>query len=495
LSRAARSRRRTAGAVLGALVATSLAALPALPVMQAVAVYDGAPVGVAGVRTVASLPTLGMAVVQGDVRALSRLAASPGVRSLSPDAPVELTGSDVDGVDDAVLASHGLAGGAGLAGAGAGVRVAVVDTGVSDTVALDRASGRLVDAVDTSAVTDGGDVRTSGRFDDGFGHGTFMASIIAGGPVAGTDGKALGVAPGATVMVVKVAKDNGSTSLGSVLAGLEWVAEHADQVDVASISLSMQRPFPRYVADPLTEAVELIREAGVAPVVAAGNKAGQVGDPGFAPQAITIGAADVETGRVTSFSGSGVVAGVRKPDVVASGVHVLGLLPTGSVLEAAEGTRHLEHGLFRATGTSQATAVAAGVAALVLEDHPSATPAQVKASLRCAAVNSPGRRDGAGLVQVPQQLCSGPDGAALDGSGDLTGEATWDASSWGASSWGASSWGASSWAASSWAASSWAASSWAASSWAASSWAASSWAASTWAASTWAASSWGGSAL
>jgi serine protease AprX len=474
-------------------VATSLAAVPALPVLQAVAVFDGAPVSVPGVRTVAPLTSLHMAVVRGDVRALSRLAAAPGVRALDPDAAVELTGNDLAGLGDAVLASEGLGGTAGRAGAGAGARVAVVDTGVSDTAALDRASGRLVDAVDTSAVTDGGDVRTSGTFADGFGHGTFMAGVVAGGPVDGTDGKALGVAPGATVLVVKVAKADGSTSLGSVLAGLEWVAEHADQVDVASIALSMRRPTPHYVNDPLTAAVKEIRAAGVAPVVAAGNKAGQVGDPGFSPQAITVGAADLDTRRVAVFSGSAKVAGIRKPDVVASGVHVLGVLPTGSVLEQDDATRHLPHGLFRATGTSQATAAAAGVAALVVADHPSATPAQVKASLRCAADNLSGKRDGAGLVQAPQQLCSGPDGQGLQGEGDLTGEADFDASSWGASSWGASSWGASSWGASSWGASSWGASSWAASSWAASSWAASSWAASSWAASSWAASSWAAS--
>jgi hypothetical protein len=104
---------------------------------------------------------------------------------------------------------------------------------------------------------------------------------------------------------------------------------------------------------------------------------------------------------------------------------------------------------------------------MVVAAHPGATPAQVKATLRCAATDLHGRRDGAGLVHASTALCSGPDGQALDGSGDLTGEAGFDASSWAASSWAGPSWAASSWAASSWAASSWAASSWAASSWAA----------------------------
>jgi serine protease AprX len=319
-----------------------------------------------------------------------------------------------------------------------------------------------------------------------------MASVLAGGPVDGTRGRALGVAPAATVLVVRVADSDGRTSLSRVLGGLDWVASHADQVDVANLALSHSRPEHAYGADPLTDAVEKVRDAGVTVVVASGNKPGTVGDPGFDPRVLTVGAADLEARKVASFSGSDMVLGVRKPDVVASGVDVLGLLPTGSVIEQAKGTKHLAHGLFRGSGTSQATAITSGLAAILLAAHPDATPTQVKASLRCAAQDLHGKRDGAGLVSATTTVCAGPDGQALDGSGDATGEAGFDASAWAASSWAASSWAASSWAASSWAASSWAASSWAASSWAASSWAASSWAASSWAASSWGGADGGG---
>jgi hypothetical protein len=129
--------------------------------------------------------------------------------------------------------------------------------------------------------------------------------------------------------------------------------------------------------------------------------------------------------------------------------------------------------------------------ALFLDAHPGASTAQVKGSIRCAARNLKGGRDGAGLVRATTTICADDHGQALDGSGDTTGEASFDASSWGASSWGASSWGASSWGASSWGASSWGASSWGASSWGASSWGASSWGASSWGASSWGSDSWG----
>ena len=92
-----------------------------------------------------------------------------------------------------------------------------------------------------------------------------MANLVAGGPVPGTAAsRSLGVAPGATVVVVRVAREDGTTSLSSVLAGLDWVATHPDQVDVANLSLSYDRPGDAYGADPLTEAVDAVRDAGVA---------------------------------------------------------------------------------------------------------------------------------------------------------------------------------------------------------------------------------------
>jgi serine protease AprX len=333
------------------------------------------------------------------------------------------------------------------------VRVAVVDTGVSDTAALDRASGRLVDAYDSTGA--------GGPLVDGYGHGTFMATVLAGGPV--DRGAPVGVAPGATVLVVRVAAPDGSTSLSSVLGGLDWVAAHPGQVDVASLSFSHARPGEGYGPDPLTNAVEAVRDAGVTVVVSAGNTAGVVGDPGFTPRALTVGAADL-TGKnasVAGFSGSARVAGVDKPDVVANGVSVLGLLPPASVIARGNPTSR-SGALWRGTGTSQATAVTSGVAALLLAKRPDASPAQVKAALRSAARPLAGSRDGAGLLRVTTSTSRG--GGTSDGppsgGGDASGEAGFDANSWSANSWSANSWSANSWSANSWSANSWSANSW-----------------------------------
>jgi serine protease AprX len=475
LSVSSRAARRPAASVtllalLGAAALT--AAEPSGPVVRAVAAYDGGLVQMPGVRVVARLSAIGEAVVQGTPAALARLARTRGVLGVFPDDPVLLSSKDDDGKGDSrgVPATDGLGGRAGKKDAGRGVTIAVVDTGVTDTATLSRASGRLVDGVDTSPVMTGGAATTTGRFDDPHGHGTFMASLAAGGPVSARKKKAVGVAPGATVVVVRVADANGTTSLSAVVTGLDWVAQHAATIDIANLSFSHSRPGSGYGGDPLNAAVERLADAGVVPVVSAGNVADEVGDPGFDPRALTIGAADLRASktRVAPFSGSAVAAGVRKPDVVASGVRVLRVLPPSSQVARENPAAHVSGALWRGSGTSQATAIASGVAALLLSAHPDATVAQVKASLRTAARDLPGNRDGQGLVGVTDTLVSGPDGSRLDGSGDLTGEGSFDASSWSASSWSASSWSASSWSASSWSASSWSASSWSTAAWPAS---------------------------
>ena len=360
-----------------------------------------------------------------------------------------------------VIASSTLGGVAGSPHAGRGVTVALIDTGVADTAALNRASGRLVDAVDTSGLnTPNGHVQENGIFTDNYGHGTFMASLIAGGQVPGSGNNGLGVAPGATVDVVKVADADGNTSLAAVMAGLNWVATHSDQVDVANLSLSVDPPATRYGIDPLNFAVQLTRSAGVTVVVAAGNTPGAVGDPGFGPASLTVGAADT-TGAspiVAPFSGFANVDGVSKPDVVAAGVNILGEMPLGSEISQEFPNARQPNGLFRGSGTSQSTAIVSGLAALYLQSHPSASPLQVKSAIRGGASSISGdASDGQGLVSIP----NGNSGSNNTGEqdlnvrqwlatapmwGDLFTGGAFDARRWSARRWSATGWDARRWA-------------------------------------------------
>jgi serine protease AprX len=520
-----RLRTTTFVAVAAALAAGAAAAAPAgaaaadrsmVTAVVSVSSDVDLPLAVPGGRVLATFDNVDAELVRAPRSALAALRADPRVTGVSPDRKGRVTGLGDTGRGDGVYASDRL-GGPTRQGLGRGVNVALLDTGLTDTAALNRASGRVTDGVDVSQLAAGGPAYTSGEFTDGYGHGTFLASLIAGGPVPGSDGRALGVAPQARIVVVKVADDEGVTSLSQVLAGMDWVAAHAQAIQVLNIALAVERPTaPAYGADPLTVAVDHVREAGVLVVAAAGNTPGEVGDPGLAPQALTVGAADLSAGahEVASFSGSGVVAGVQKPDVVASGVHVLGAIPPTSAIATQNPSGWQRGGLFRGSGTSEATAVASGVAAAWYSGNPGADPAAAKAALRGAAVatvRGPGA--GAGLVQLANGGRGGNGSRSDAGESSLDAAAwndaawlgggwsewlasswsgpAWDASSWSASSWSASSWSASSWSASSWSASSWSASSWSASSWSASSWSASSWSASSWSASSWSAYGWG----
>jgi serine protease AprX len=230
-----------------------------------------------------------------------------------------------------------------------------------------------------------------------------------------------------------------------------------------------------------------VRAAGVLVVAAAGNTPGEVGDPGLDPQSLTVGAADTDGWwpTVAPFSGSGVVDGVTKPDVVAPGVHILGVEDPGTEIGQDNPLAWDRDGLFKGSGTSEATAVTSGVAAAYLSDHPGSSPLEVKTALRTGAQSLWGSRSGAGLVTM-----SG--GGRHDGHqalSDPTGEAGFDPVAWQANSWLGGAWV--SWLASSWSAGSWSASSWSASSWSAGSWSASSWSAGSWSAGSWSDASWG----
>jgi serine protease AprX len=462
-----------AGALLLPLLTGAAAAAPTAGFVLSVTPAFRAGDLPAGASVVTRLRHVGAVEVSAPAGSTRRLAHVPGVRGVSRDIALQ-TMSNGSGASGGVLAPDAVGGIAGRSGTGRGVVVAVLDSGVEETTALGKSDKRLVRGPDFTG--GGGTVR------DAFGHGTFMANLIAGGKVAGD---VIGIAPAATVLDVKVAGADGSTSLSQVVKGLDWVADHAGDYGsqaVVSLSLGAARPTDSYGSDPLTDAADAVQAAGITVVTASGNDPSQVTDPGQDPQLFTIGAADTSgaTAAVAPFSGRGYPAGMRKPDVVATGVHVLSILPADSAIARAN-PGSASGKLFRGSGTSQATAVAAGAVAAFLSGRSAVSPQDVRASFGTAAQDLSGDGDGYGLLVIPTTLVDGDAGLApAQPATNPDGSPNPQASSWTASSWSASSWTASSWTASSWSASSWTASSWSASSWSASSWSASSWSASTW---------------
>jgi serine protease AprX len=274
---------------------------------------------------------------------------------------------------------------------GSGVGVALVDSGAMPVEGLD--AGQIVDGPDFSA--DGGNPDLAGL--DAFGHGTHLAGIIAG-----RDGDGFtGVAPGAHVVDVKVADADGSTSLLRVLEALDWVRRHAgdDRLDirVVNLALGVDAGDTGYVRDPLAYAVEQLWKSGLVVVAAAGNGGPDTTSldiPAADPYVIAVGADDTHNtagtrdDRVASFSAR---SWQRPPDVIAPGTEVISLRVPGSVLDTAFPAARVGDRYFRGSGTSQATAVVSGVAALLLEQRPDLAPDQVKALLE----------DGASIVDAP----------------------------------------------------------------------------------------------
>lgn len=161
---------------------------------------------------------------------------------------------------------------------GTGIKVAVLDTGIDPT--HPDVAGRIKK---TRNFTDDPDAV------DHHGHGTHVASIIAGSGAA-SGGKFKGVAPGADLYIGKVldAADTGSEAMA--IAGTEWAV--AQDADVVSMSLGSADGSDG--TDPISQAVDQLTESPASLfVVAAGNTGpgkGSVGSPGAAEDALTVGA-------------------------------------------------------------------------------------------------------------------------------------------------------------------------------------------------------------
>ncbi|WP_406286681.1 S8 family peptidase [Streptomyces sp. NBC_00209] len=245
---------------------------------------------------------------------------------------------------------------------GKGVRIAVLDTGAD----LDHPD--LVGQVEASqSFVDGQAV------DDGNGHGTHVASTIAGTGAA-SDGTEKGAAPGARLLVGKVLGDSGSGADSASIAGMEWAK--AQGADIVSMSLGSS--IPSDGDDPMSRAVDaLSADGGPLYVIAAGNAydPGSIGAPGAAAAALTVGAVDGRDQRA-EFSSQGPLDGSHrlKPDVSAPGVDV-----TAAASQSVPGWTG---GLYRTmSGTSMATPLVSGAAAILKQRHPDWSGERIKNAL------------------------------------------------------------------------------------------------------------------
>jgi subtilisin family serine protease len=248
---------------------------------------------------------------------------------------------------------------------GAGVKVAVLDTGI-DTSHPDLAG----------AVAASHNLTTAADALDHHGHGTHVASVAAGRGTAG-DGERRGVAHGATLLNGKVLDDDGTGFTSWVVAGMEW-ASSSQHADIVNMSLGFGSGTS--VDNPVTAAVDRLTAANnTLFVVAAGNDgcAACISSPADSPSALTVGAVDGND-RLAGFSGRGPVPGTFavKPDITAPGVDIIAARAAGTTLGMPAGRDYTT-----LSGTSMAAPHVAGAAALLLQARGALPPRDLKAAL------------------------------------------------------------------------------------------------------------------
>jgi subtilisin family serine protease len=431
---------------------------------------------------------------------------------------------------------------------GKGIDVALIDTGVSPVAGLNT-SGKVAYGPDLSIESQ----NTAFRNLDTFGHGTFMAGLIAGkdstltAPYSSAPASAYrGVAPDARIVSLKVGTADGGVDVSQVIAAIDWVVQHAHDkgFNIRVINLSYgTNSLQDYSADPLAYAVEQAWKKGIVVVAAAGNSGFQkyqtapgLADPAYDPFVLAVGGSDTNGTATTSddtvgdYSANAAACNTdcRAPDFVAPGSHMQGLRVPNSYIDANHPEGRLDTRYFRGSGTSEATAITSGAVALILQRYPNMTPDQVKDFLSRSTDNLCGankRMAGYGELDlglafgtstassyspwfVPSngsgslEISRGTDhlsrnGVVLQGEKDIFGK-PFNASAMASleaagASWSGGAWNGSTWSGASWSGSTWSGATWSGNSWSGSSWSGSTWSGNSWSGSTWSGASWSGS--
>jgi serine protease AprX len=375
-------------------------------------------------KTYQNFNAIAMEIPSAGLRAL---AARSDVSYISLDRPAQVTGH-IETTTGASLVRNSSPAGSQLDGTGIGI--AILDSGIYSSHVSFQNSGtasRVLTRVNFASDNCAGDCD---------GHGTHVAGLAAAnGKIAG--GAYRGIAPNANLIDVRVLNAQGVGSTSGILAGIDWCIANKAQYNIRVMNLSLgTTAVDSYVNDPLCLAVRRAVNAGIVVCVAAGNLGknehgnkvyGAIHSPGIEPSAITVGAANSKGSNsrsddgVATYSSCGPTRGFRtvngvrkyddliKPDLIAPGNKVISVMaPNNRRLLESPGLDALVSAVtnrkqMRMSGTSMATPVVAGAAALLLQKNPSLTPNLVKALLMYSAQhlrNFNMLEQGAGLLNV-----------------------------------------------------------------------------------------------
>jgi serine protease AprX len=486
--------------------------------------------------------------------ALEALRSEPSVIGISPDASLAPASDSYDPAGDVnSMASTTTYSGASAwwrnGFTGEGIDVALIDTGVSPVEGLDGVD-KVVYGPDLSLESQAPNLTDL----DSYGHGTFMAGLIAGhddtldAPYDQAPASSYrGMAPDARLVSIKVGTADGGTDVSQVIAAIDWVVQHAHDpgFNMRIINLSYgTNSTQSYVLDPLAYAAEVAWNNGIVVVAAGGNygfqshmnNAPALSNPAFDPYLIAVGSteangtATLADDSVADFSPWPKRGATRGVDLVAPGTHLQGLRVPNSYIDVNHPEGQLGDRYFRGSGTSQSAAIVSGAAALILQKYPDATPDRVKRLLTSSGYPISGKSQaiGGGELQLAKALTSPlpvwtqlwtpstgtgslelargtdhltADGVVLSGEQDIMGSPFDSAAmaalealakSWSGGVWNSKSWSGDSWSSDSWSAKSWSSVSWSGNSWSAKSWSSDGWTSNTWSAKSWSSTDWSG---
>lgn len=353
---------------------------------------------------------------------IHELAARGDVSYVSPDRVThsmvaEGTLAETTGIKNILASNPYLTGG--------NVTMAFLDSGIdwNNPMFSDSAGGTRVRVVVDA-------VSGESTYSDLYGHGSAVAGVAAGRTYRSISG----IASAVGLISVRVLNSRGEGSVSDAIRGLDWCLSNKTNYNIRVINMSIgASSVDSFTVDPLCQAVERVVAGGITVVAAAGNSGrdaagnsvyGSITAPGNDPLVITVGSANTrgtperDDDVINTFSSRGPTLGfkldssgkkrydyVMKPDLVAPGNQVI----TARAYNCRLITEHPElyysgssYQMFL-SGSSVASGVVAGAAAVLLDANSGLTPGLIKAILQYTAQpldNANVFEQGAGLINI-----------------------------------------------------------------------------------------------
>jgi serine protease AprX len=347
---------------------------------------------------------------------------------------------------------------------GQGVTVALVDSGVLDTLAFDT---RLIGQVNFNL----------GYHDstDRYGHGTFVAGLVGDNGNL-SNGQYVGIAPQSNLVSIRISDDQGMSQMSDVVNGLQWIVANQAAYNIRVVNLSLNSAvYESYMTNPLDAAVEILWFDGLVVVVSAGNNGtASLFPPANDPFVITVGATDDKhtvtpfDDTIAPFSAWGVdETGAVKPDIVAPGTNIVAYLPDNPnlTMSVQHPSNRKNNNYFLLSGTSMAAPLVAGSVAMLLESNPNLNPDQVKYRLKTTANRWwPGYNStmaGAGLLDIYAAVHGFSTASA--NTGIQASQLLWTGSTpvtWGSVNWSSVNWSSVNWSSVNWSSVNWSSVNW-----------------------------------